>query len=292
MTVPHPSWVGRRVAVTGAGGFLGRRLVERLSEEGAHAMPLGRSTGFSLLEDDFPPGGIDYVFHLAAETGVPDAWDDPVRFHLVNSHGTVRVLDQCRKRGAGLTYVGAYIYGVPQVLPISERHPVDPNNPYAFSNWMGEQACRWYADTYGLPVTAIRLFNVYGPGQSERFLVGRVLAQVLDPEVHEIRLLDLAPRRDYLFVDDAVEALLSSAATGGFNLFNVGSGRSHSVAEVAQSAMAAAGIEKPVSASGEVRQNEIPDVVADCGALRSATGWAPRHTLDTGIGEMLRSLAR
>lgn len=289
MTVGAPAWTGRRVVVTGAGGFLGRRLIERLSEAGAMTIALSRASGFALLEQDLPLQDVDYVFHLAAETGVPSAWDDPVHFHLVNSHGTVRVLDQCRKAGVAMTYVGAYIYGEPQVLPISEQHPVQPNNPYAFSKWMGELSCRWYSSTYGLPVTAIRLFNVYGPGQSDRFLIASLIAQALDPKVQQIRLMDLSPRRDYLYVDDAIDALLSSSAVEGFDLFNVGSGQSHSVSQVVQAVLMATGVDKPVVESGEIRQNEIPDVVADCSALHSRTGWSPRHTLQMGIRKMLRS---
>ncbi|GHA85636.1 NAD-dependent dehydratase [Lysobacter bugurensis] len=279
---------GQRVVVTGAGGFLGTRLVSALRAACIEVLPLSRSDGFDLLEDPLPLDGVDHVFHLAAETGVPDAWERPADFHRVNAHGTVRVLDQCRRAGATVTYVGAYIYGVPQYLPIDERHPVDANNPYAFSKWMGEQACEWFARCYGLPVTAIRLFNVYGPGQSDRFLIPRIVNQLLDRAVESIELMDLAPRRDYLYVDDAIAALLASRTTAGYELFNVGSGRSYSVLDVIERAMTAAGVRKPVRDLGKARPNEIPDVVADHARLTAASGWRPCVSLEQGLGLMVR----
>lgn len=278
---------GDRVVVTGAGGFLGRSLVQRLRTLGIDVRTAGRGDGFDLLGDALPLDGVAQVFHLAAETGVPDAWDDPVRFHLVNTHGTVRVLDQCRRAGCSVSYVGAYIYGVPETLPIDENHRVHANNPYAFSKWMGEQACAWYADVYKMDITAIRLFNVYGAGQSDRFLIPKIVSQVLDRRVEAIELMDLQPRRDYLYVDDAVDALLASCPREGFGLYNVGSGVSHSVAEVVETVMALSGIRKPVIDLQQHRPNEIPDVRADCSRIRQACGWRAAISLEAGIGRML-----
>jgi len=279
--------IGRAV-VTGAGGFLGRHLVSRLRDIGVDVVALSSQDGFVLLNDELPLREGDHVFHLAAETGVLDAWNDPVRFHLTNSHGTVRVLDQCRRAKATVSYIGAYVYGIPQRLPIDETQAVDVNNPYAFSKWMAEQACQWYSRIYDMPVTAIRLFNVYGLGQSNRFLIPSIIEQTLDPSVKEIKLMDLAPRRDYLFVDDAVNALLLSRPVAGFQLFNVGSGRSYSVGEVVDEVMGVAAIRKPVVDLCQARPNEIPDVVADHFRITEACGWRPKVSLNVGIQCMLK----
>jgi nucleoside-diphosphate-sugar epimerase len=274
---------GDRVVVTGASGFLGRKLVERLRACGCDVLPAGRAQGFDLLSDRLQLEGVRHVFHLAGETGVLDAWNDPSQFHLVNAHGTVRILEQCREARVSLTYVGAYIYGIPERLPIDESHPLRPNNPYAFSKWMGEEACRWYATMYDMHVTAIRLFNVYGPGQSDRFLVTRIVDQLLDPSVKQIELMDLAPRRDYLFVDDAVEAFIASIPVESYRVFNVGQGSSWSVRDVCEIAMSVLDITKPLLDLGQGRPNEIPDVIADCTAIRNYCGWAPRYDLRAGI---------
>lgn len=288
MTAAPARRVLSRVVITGSGGFLGRALARRLSQDGTEVVALGRQQGFRLLEDGIPMDGVDHVFHLAGETGVPDAWKDPARFHLVNTHGTVRVLDQCRRTNTSVTYVGAYIYGVPQYLPIDEAHPIDANNPYAFSKWMAEQSAHWYAGMYAMPVTAIRLFNVYGSGQSDRFLIPRIVDQVCDPAVDRIELMDLSPRRDYLYVDDCIDALLASVPTSGFELFNVGSGSSYSVQDVVDTALALAESSKPVVDLQQVRANEIPDVVCDHSLLTARTGWRPRVTLQEGIRRMLQ----
>jgi nucleoside-diphosphate-sugar epimerase len=287
MTDPCTSLRGRRVVLTGAGGFLGGHLGRRLRAAGVEVVALGRQQGFNLLADELPLQAGDHVFHLAGETGVPAAWEDPVQFHLVNAHGTVRVLDQCRRAGASMTYVGAYVYGVPRHLPIDEAHVTDANNPYAFSKLMAEQACEWFARIYDIPVTAIRLFNVYGPGQSDRFLIGRILSQVLDTSVESIELMDLAPRRDYLFVDDAIDALVMSRPEKGYQLFNVGSGVSHSVRDVVDAVMSAASTHKHVVDLGQARPNEIPDVVADNSRITGQCGWVPMVDLESGIRRMI-----
>jgi nucleoside-diphosphate-sugar epimerase len=276
------------VVVTGASGFLGSQLIKRLHADHCDVLPIGRAQGFDLLTDRLPLDGVRHVFHLAGETGVLDAWQDPSRFHLVNAHGTVRVLEQCREANASVTYIGAYSYGVPERLPINESHPLRPNNPYAFSKWMGEEACRWYATTYQMDVVAIRLFNVYGPGQSDRFLISRIVNQLLDPAVAQIELMDLKPRRDYLFVDDAVDAFVSSMPDEGYRVFNVGQGKSWSVREVVDTAMRVLGITKPVIDRGQVRPNEISDVVADCSAIQAYCGWLPHHDLQSGIAAWKR----
>src|SRR4051794_6020039 len=87
----------RRVLVTGASGFIGRNLVAALESQGKEVLAIQGSASFDLVSDELPLAGVDHVFHLAARTGMVEAWQDPVSYHLVNSHGTVRVLDQCRR---------------------------------------------------------------------------------------------------------------------------------------------------------------------------------------------------
>jgi nucleoside-diphosphate-sugar epimerase len=277
----------KRFVVIGANGFLGRRLVHTL-----RSCDLSRSNGFDLMKDSIELHRDDHVFHLAAETGVPDSWQNPVQFHAINAHGTVRVLDQCRLAQATMTYVGAYIYGAPSALPISEQHPVQANNPYAFSKWMGEEACRWYSTIFAMPVTAIRLFNVFGAGQSNRFLITYVLEQVLDKTTDTIEVQDIGPKRDYLYVDDAIQAMLASVPESGFHLFNVGSGVSYSVQQLIDMAQKLAGTAKKVVHSNTKRQNEIPDVVADCSHIFDKCGWQPQTSIEQGISRMLGEMQR
>lgn len=283
-----PSSSGR-AAVTGAKGFVGRHLVAALYDTGQPVLELSRAGGFDLLSDDLPGDDITVVYHLAARTFVPAAWDDPVDFHLVNAHGTLRMLEQCRQRKIPMVYVSAYIYGVPETLPVEETAPIRLNNPYGFSKYAGEEACRFYADVFGVPVSIFRLFNVYGPGQDRHFLIPEIMGQIKDPKVAEIRLKDLAPRRDYVHVSDVVDALRLGPALDGLNTFNVGSGRSISVEDIVEAIRLAAGSTKPYRSSGERRPNEVMDVIADISALTGTGLWKPKVGFEDGIRELWKT---
>jgi nucleoside-diphosphate-sugar epimerase len=274
------------VLVTGASGFLGQRLVDRLRELGRTVLAPGRADGFDIVSDDLDLAGAEHVFHLAARTSVPAAWNDPVGFHLANAHGTMRLLEACRRAGCGMTYVSGFVYGRPEHLPIAESDPPRPNNPYAFSKLMGEEACRFYASAFGVRVNIVRPFNIYGPGQDERFLLPLIIDQVVDPGVAEVVVKDLAPKRDFIHVDDVIAAILLIAGQPAGTTFNVGSGVSYSVEEIILSAFRAAGLSKPIRSTEEQRPNEIMDVLADTTLLR-AIGWRPAVSFDQGMESLV-----
>jgi nucleoside-diphosphate-sugar epimerase len=278
----------RRVLVTGASGFLGGHVARRVRAAGVDVVAPSRSDGFDLLRDELPLDGVDHLFHIAGRTGVVAAWEEPGDFFALNAGGTVRVLEQCRRARVPVTYVSAYLYGQPRELPIAEDHPVVPDNPYAFSKHAAEEACRFYARYLDVPVTIVRPFNIYGPGQPASFLVPTVVAQVLDEACQTIEVMDLAPRRDYVFVADVVDALFASLAAPAGSLFNVGSGESHSVGELVDLACRVAGVSKTRRAiAPAARRGEIDDVVADISAIRRAIGWAPRVSLEQGLRRMM-----
>ncbi len=275
-----------RVLVTGASGFIGRRLVDALRRRvGVVLAPTRLEWDVTL--DDMPAVKVDHVFHLAGVSGVTASWHDPVRFHRVNAHGTANVAEFCRRAECSLSYVSAYCYGTPSRLPISETDPVRPNNPYAFSKLQGEDVCRFYHEYFELPVTIIRPFNVYGPGQSDAFLLTRIVRQALDLAVTEIEVLDLRPRRDYVFVDDVVEALIGTAAVFKYAVFNVGSGVSHSVEEAIRAILAVSGVNKRYRSLEAMRRYEILDVVAETSAITDAVGWKPRVPFREGLRRLV-----
>jgi nucleoside-diphosphate-sugar epimerase len=265
--------------------------VPRLEAAGLLVTALSHSGGFDMLCDELPLAGADHVYHLAGLTYVPNAWSEPAQFHLVNAHGTARVLDQCRHSGVPVTYVSAYVYGSPTQLPISESMPARPNNPYAFSKLQGENACRFFAQEYGVRVAVLRLFNVYGPGQNGSFLIPTISRQVLDPGIDEIVVADLTPRRDFVHVEDVVDALLLAPGFDAGATYNVGCGNSWSVGDVIETCLRAAGKSKRVRDRGERRPNEILDVVADISAISSASGWRPKTSFERGIRSVIDSLS-
>lgn len=277
-------------AVIGNSGFVGRRLQERLDSLGVNVRGFSRSTGYDVIRDELPLAGVEHVFHVAGQVFVPNAWSDPASFYQVNAYGTVRVLEQCRRAGVPVTYVSAYVYGAPASLPIAESAPARANNPYAFSKLAGEEACRFFMTYYGLQVSILRLFNVYGPGQQESFLIPTIARQVLDPAVREIVVADLGPRRDFVHIDDVVDALLSVSGGGAAGTFNVGSGESWSVEDVIATCLRESGTSKAFRDRGERRSNEIMDVVADITAIKAACGWMPRVSFTNGIRSVLESV--
>jgi nucleoside-diphosphate-sugar epimerase len=278
-----------RKLVTGAAGFIGRALVKALAAEGHAVDALARSDGDVADAATWARlPAAEHVFHLAASTYVPDSWDDPVGFLAANVGGTARALDYCRRSGAHLVFVSAYVYGAPQRLPIREDDAAAPNNPYALSKFLAEQVCAFYAAQMNVPVTVVRPFNIFGPGQRPAFLIPTILAQVRKGET--IRVKDLKPRRDYLFVDDLVAALLRTIERPhGYRLFNLGSGVSHSVQEIIDTVQAAAGTTLPVASEDAQRPNEIPDVRADISRAREQLGWAPRISFAEGIARLIRA---
>jgi GDP-4-dehydro-6-deoxy-D-mannose reductase len=271
--------------VTGARGFIGRSLGQRLESEGHSIIGLSTTNGDISDKATLRPyrgSEIRHVFHLAARSFVPQSWSEPLEFHRVNTTGTLNVLEFCRERQISLTYVSAYLYGQPLEQPIREDHPVIPNNPYGLSKMLAEMACEFYARTHGLKVTVIRPFNVYGFGQSENFLIPTILRQIRS--AHEIEVQDLAPKRDYLYIDDLIELLLATLnAPPGYNVYNGGTGSSLSVAEVIALAQAEAGTSKPVRCGQSVRTHEIRDTRADVEKARCELGWSPKYDLRDGI---------
>ena len=230
------------------------------------------------------------MFHLAGLTNVLKSWDKPVEFYEANALGTVRVLDQCRDAGVAMTYLSAYVYGTPTELPIAENHPLSPNNPYAFSKATAESACLFYTQHCDVECVILRLFNVYGPGQDPSFLVPHVVAQVLDPHCGVVEVQDLAPERDYVFVEDAVQAIVAAGTAPSGSIFNVGSGEARSVEQVILAALAAANVKKVYRSVGMRRRNEIDQVVADISAIRSAVGWVPTYSLEAGLRRLVYEL--
>ncbi len=277
-----------RVLVTGANGFIGRRLVKALLASGVNVVPVGREHGDLAGEqawENLP--GSEVVVHLAGRSYVPDSWHDGSGFLQANVMSTGHALEYCRRQSARLIFVSAYVYGVPKHLPIREDDPASPNNPYALSKRMAEEVCEFYSAYFGVHVTVLRLFNVYGPGQRPEFLIPEIIHQARNGDV--IRVKDLKPRRDYVYLDDVVDAVtrVLDMSEGQFGVFNIGSGESLSVGEIINSIQLAAGTSLPVLSDSIERPQEIPDVRADITRAMSILGWKPRYSFSSGIQSIL-----
>lgn len=280
------------VLVTGASGFLGCALVARLEQTGKKVVRVSRAYGFDITRDHLPFGGVSHVYHLAARTGIAAAWDDPVDFLQVNVLGTARILEECRNHGCGMTFLSAYVYGAPEYLPTSEAHPIAANNPYSLSKSIAEDLCNFYYRYHDIPIIVLRVFNAYGPGQPEEFLIPTIIRQIINPDVAEIVVMDLVPQRDYVYLDDIVNAILLASNAEPGSIFNIGSGIAYSVEDIIKRASAAAGKFKPYRARNRSRPHEVHATVADIRAIAEAVGWRPQVTIDQGLREVIRSLGR
>lgn len=279
--------MNHKMLVTGAPGFIGRALCCALRAKGHEVLELSRRDGDIANPATLAAiGPVGQVFHLAGRTFVPESWEDPLEFHRTNVLGTGNVLEYCRRTGARLTFVSAYLYGLPDRLPVWEQCLPRPNNPYALSKYLGEQLCEFYAAYHKVGVTVVRPFNLFGPGQKAHFLIPHILNQVLARQT--IRVKDLEPRRDYLYIDDLVDALVkTSRGSGGYNVFNIGSGASMSVRELIDEIQAVAQTKLEVAGGGEVRRNEIDDVFADIGKAKALLDWTPKFTFRQGVERMI-----
>lgn len=274
-----------RILVTGASGFVGRRLVAALEREGHTVLQHSVDDGH-IARSTFEPGAA-HVYHLAGLTFVPDSWKKPFDFYEVNVLGTVNVLEYCRQNSCSMTFISSYVYGHPQTLPITEDHPLEAVNPYGHTKLLGEDLCRFYQKVHQVPVGIVRPFNLYGPGQPDHFLLPLLVRQAAAAEPAEISVADARPKRDFLHVDDLIELLLR-VGQGKTGAYNAGSGESYSVAEIIDMLNSMTGLAKPVRDRGERRPNEIMDVVAGIGKARAELGWQPRISLADGLREMLR----
>lgn len=275
-----------KILVTGATGFLGRHLVAALESQG-RAVRMHSSANGDIADCPLPMEGVSHVFHLAGKSYVPESWQNPLAFYRTNVMGAVNVLEHCRQNQAALTLISSYVYGEPQRLPIAEDHPLAAANPYAHTKILAEQTAQFYEQRFGVALTIVRPFNLYGPGQRQSFLIPSIVRQVLDPAATEVRVADLRPRRDYVYVADAVTLLQATLQPGVRGVYNLGSGRSATVAEVAELVSKAAGIGKPLVSADERRPGEILDVVADTSRAAAELNWQPRTSLADGIAAVV-----
>jgi len=309
---------GRKVLVTGADGFIGSHLVERLVAEGAsvRAFCIYNSRGSAGWLDEASPDtrraidirlgdirdarfveaateDIEIVFHLAALIAIPYSYLAAESFIDTNVRGTLNVLEASRR--AGVTRVietsTSEVYGTPSELPIRESHPLQAQSPYAASKVAADQLAIAFHLSHGTPVTVLRPFNTYGPRQSERAVVATMLRQLLAGQA-EIQLGRLDTRRDLTFVDDTVDGFVRAATVPGIEgrTIQLGTGRSERIGDIFEIACKLTGNRaRVVSAADRIRPDasEVMVLQSDPGLARELLGWTARTDLETGIARTI-----
>jgi nucleoside-diphosphate-sugar epimerase len=276
--------------ITGSDGFIAKKLIEKLSLSKVNLLTLTRKDGdlsitplHDLIKEE---AKIDKLFHLAARTFVPHAWEEPEEFIKENISSTLNILNYCRTKGVPLIYISAYIYGEQLELPIKENAAIKPSNPYAQSKYLCEQICKYYVEVFSLDITILRPFNVYGLGQNKNFLIPEIIEQIKNNK--KLVVNSFNPRRDYIHVEDLVEAVIASAKImKGLQVYNIGSGFSVSVKDIIN--LIEEIIRKPLQSEERniVRNNELMDVVADISRASASLNWKPKLTLREGLTQIL-----
>ena len=277
----------KRILVTGGSGFVGSHLVEELKRHNVEVITLTDQKGRRIDVSDWQKikeiTDIDRVYHLAAKTYVPFSFENPRETYEVNVLGTLNILELCRLRDVEkIVFVSSYVYGQPRYLPIDEKHPVQPTNPYMRSKILGEELCRAYNNDFGLKCIILRPFNIYGEGQSDDFLIPSILKQLVNGK---IELRDSEPRRDFLYIKDTIEAYVRAGGYSGsdFEIFNIGSGVSYSVDEIVRKVINISGQKVAVNYQDKRRKNEIMNVVADIRKAREKLRWMPKISIEGGL---------
>lgn len=303
------TWTGRNVVVTGAGGFIGSHLVERLLSLGANITAFVRynsrnDPGFlaphtkdvrivsgdirdpeavrSVLE------GAGAVFHLAALTGIPYSYVHPIEVFEVNAQGTLNVLVGARDAGLERVVITSTseVYGTARYVPIDELHPKQPQSPYSASKISADAMALSFHAAFQLPVTIVRPFNTYGPRQSDRAIIPTVISQALTQP--EITVGNTKPTRDFTYVSDTVDGFLclaASDATIGQEI-NLGTGAEISIGDLVGRINTIIGRDLPIRIQDErVRpgSSEVNRLLSKNSKARELAGWSPRVTLDEGI---------
>jgi NAD dependent epimerase/dehydratase len=306
----------KRVLVTGAAGFIGSHLVERLLKGGARVRAMvhynsRRDQGFLkdlaspsleiVMGDVRDPGSVDLavqgceaVFHLAALIAIPYSYQAPSSFIDTNVKGTLHILEAARRHKVKRVVhtSTSETYGTAQYTPMDEKHPIQTQSPYAASKAGADLLADSYWRSYGVPVVTVRPFNTFGPRQSLRAVIPTIIAQALHGK-GRLKLGRLDPVRDFNFVKDTAEAFVlaaqTDAATG--QLINVGTGVGRTVGEVVQQIYTLC--RKPVPRAGKDSQRMRPDksevfeLVCDSSRARQLIGWQPRYSFEQGLQEAI-----
>lgn len=277
-----------RVLVAGGSGFIGAAVARRLRAEGADLTIASRSSGVDLADWDAVDalGRYELIVHAAGRASVPDSFAVPRQYYRDHLLVTLNLLELARLSHARLVLASTYVYGRAAHVPAAEEDRLEPHSPYTASKLLAEGLCRDYHRDFGVPVDILRIFNAYGPGQPDAFLVARVVAGAV---AGRIELADPTPRRDFVHVDDIARAFALAArrVASGCEVFNVGTGRSYSVDAVARIAARLAGGDVEIAYSGAPRVGEIADACADVAKAARVLGWRAEIDLQAGLAALV-----
>jgi len=312
MAANSQDYASKKVLVTGAGGFIGSRLCERLVEEGAYVLAFVRYTSrpepgllkyipkhvfdqieiirgdlrdFSAIEQ--AAKGVDTVFHMGALISIPYSYVHPVETVQTNVIGTMNILEACRKTGAKLVHTStSEVYGTALRVPIDEDHPLQGQSPYSASKIGADKLVESYYRSFDVPSITIRPFNTYGPGQSSRAVIPTIITQALSGDL--VRLGNLEAIRDFTYLDDTVEGFLLAVQAGFWDgeTYNLGSGEEISIGEIAELIFRIMGKQPEIQVEPRrlrPEKSEVLRLISDNRKAKAALGWQPKVGMEEGL---------
>jgi len=303
----------KKVLVTGAGGFIGSHLTERLVDLGARVtaflryssrtdeamiklLPAEKKKEIRIIYGELRQPetvkkamkGIDIVFNLAALISIPYSYLHPQEVFETNTLGTVNILTAAReeKTEKVIQTSTSEVYGTAQYVPIDERHPKQPQSPYSASKIAADAIALSFYYSFNLPVAIIRPFNTYGPRQSDRAVIPTLISQALVKE--KILMGSTTPTRDFNFVSDTVEGFIRIAESEKSigEEINIGSGYEISIGDLAEKIISLVGKRAKLvkdKKRARPKKSEVERLLADNSKARKLLGWSPRVNLDTGL---------
>ena len=303
-----------RILVTGGCGFIGSFLVKKLVNLGFDVAVLDNLSSGSLanlggvvdkvrfIEGDVRKYGVvlkalkdvDVVYHLAALTSVQESIRKPMLYHEVNSKGTLNLLKaSVENKIKKFIYASSCaVYGNPVKLPISEDHPTNPLSPYAASKLSAEAYCKAYSNAYGLHVLILRLFNVYGPKQSENY-AGVIIEFIRRVKNNEPPVIfgDGEQTRDFIYVSDVVEyftrALNYKLENNFCEIFNIGTGKPITINQLANLVLQVVEKRSLGVVYKEPKKGDIRHSVADISKAVNHLMYVPSCNIEEGLRKML-----
>jgi NAD dependent epimerase/dehydratase len=312
------NWNNTRVLVTGADGFIGSHLVEELLDRGANVRAYVYYNSFNSWGwiDTFPeekknrleifagdvrdPNGvrtamkdIDVVFHLAALIAIPFSYHSPDTYIDTNVKGTLNIVQAAKDLGVKRVLVTSTseVYGTATYVPIDEKHPRQPQSPYSASKIGADCIAESFYRSFGTPITIVRPFNTYGPRQSARAVIPTIITQLMSG-MDEIRLGDLTPTRDLLFVKDTARAFVAIAECDALigEDCNIATGEEISVGDLAQKLISKIRPQSLIVSDDQrlrPEKSEVFRLLGSCEKLTTRTGWKKSLTLDQGLDETI-----
>jgi NAD dependent epimerase/dehydratase len=306
-------WEGKKVLVTGAGGFIGSHLVERLVQLGASVTAFIRYNSRGLrgslefisgeilseikvemgdLKDPYAIQQVvkkqEIIFHLAALIGIPYSYAHPIEYVQTNILGTSYLLSACLTENIEkfIHTSTSEVYGTARYIPIDEEHPLQGQSPYSASKIAADKLAESFHRSFNLPVAIIRPFNTYGPRQPTRAVIPTIVTQAL--RSNKVRLGSLTPTRDLNYVEDTVEGFIKIAEVPESvgEVINIGSSKEISVKDLAQKIFDLLRKEPEIIVEAQRIRPELSEVerlVANTEKAKSLLKWSPKISLDNGL---------